>query len=120
MCIGSGKGSRWRWNGCDGLAVGRCSQAHCGDSSPGRRPTTRPAVGFANKEIASGATFSSLGSENSDFLQGTTFADSIRGGDGDDTLLGWGVGDDIKADAGDDEIVWTNGDGRDLVNGGSG
>jgi Ca2+-binding RTX toxin-like protein len=80
--------------------------------------------GAGNDDVnASGVTASSVtisGGDGDDALTGGSAADEISGGAGDDTITG-GVGNDsVYGGADSDQFIWNNGDGSDLVEGGTG
>lgn len=60
------------------------------------------------------------GTANADTLRGTIGADSISAAGGDDVITGAGGIDTIDAGTGNDRILWTVGDGSDVVEGGAG
>jgi Ca2+-binding RTX toxin-like protein len=80
--------------------------------------------GAGNDDInASGVTASSVtisGGDGDDALAGGSVADEISGGAGDDTITGNAGNDSVYGGADSDTFVWDNGDGSDLVEGGTG
>src|SRR3546814_8388795 len=70
-------------------------------------------------ERVNGPANTSVWNSGSNMLDGLGGVDLLQGGAGDDTLDG-GVGDDtLEGGAGDDTILYTVGDGTDLVDGGA-
>lgn len=59
------------------------------------------------------------GQGGDDSLSGRSGNDLLRGGLGDDTLVGNTGSDTLNGNEGSDLIIWNNGDGSDLIDGGS-
>ena len=60
------------------------------------------------------------GGSGDDILLGGNTANTMHGGDGNDLLIGFGGNDQLFGDAGNDTFVYSVGDGRDVVDGGTG
>ena len=64
------------------------------------------------------------GRGGNDLINGTQFADTLKGGDGHDRIIGddnqAGSRDDMQGEAGDDTLVWNPGDDDDINEGGTG
>ena len=60
------------------------------------------------------------GGSADDILLGGNTANTMHGGDGNDLLIGFGGNDQLFGDAGNDTFVYSVGDGRDVVDGGTG
>jgi Ca2+-binding RTX toxin-like protein len=64
------------------------------------------------------------GKGGNDVINGTLFADTLKGGDGHDRIIGddnqAGSRDDMQGEAGDDTLVWNPGDDDDTNEGGAG
>ena len=61
-----------------------------------------------------------LGGSGNDFLRGRGNEDRLLGGSGNDTLLGDRGNDRVFGQSGADLLIWNNGDGSDLMDGGTG
>ena len=59
------------------------------------------------------------GGTGSDSLVGNFGANVLSGGGGDDWIVGGPGADTFDGDAGDDVLVWSNGDGTDVMEGGA-
>jgi len=59
------------------------------------------------------------GGGGADTLTGSVAANVLNGGGGNDTLSGGGGDDTINGGGGNDTIIWSAGDGRDIINGGA-
>jgi CSLREA domain-containing protein len=59
------------------------------------------------------------GGQNGDSLVGNFSANTLLGGPGEDTLVGAPGSDTFNGDAGADVLVWSNGDGSDVMDGGA-
>ncbi|WP_345322930.1 Ig-like domain-containing protein [Novipirellula rosea] len=60
------------------------------------------------------------GGDGNDTLVGTPQVDDIFGGAGNDTITGGLGNDNLFGDADSDTLIWNNGDGSDLIEGGTG
>ncbi len=64
------------------------------------------------------------GRGGNDLINGSQFADSLEGGNGNDRIIGdnnqANTRDDMRGEAGDDTLVWNPGDGDDINEGGAG
>jgi Ca2+-binding RTX toxin-like protein len=74
---------------------------------------------FANGLAALIAT-EMRGGEGHDTLTGTDGADLLGGGPGNDSLTGFRGADTANGEDGDDRMIWNNGDGSDVNEGGNG
>ncbi len=59
------------------------------------------------------------GGTGNDLLVGSVGANQLVGNGGDDTLVGQGGNDDLQGGAGNDTVIWSIGDGSDVINGGT-
>jgi Ca2+-binding RTX toxin-like protein len=76
--------------------------------------------GAGNDLLIGGAGPDALfGDDGNDLLRGGESADRIFGGTGNDTLLGDRGNDEVDGEDGADLLIWNNGDGSDLLEGGN-
>src|SRR5918992_898051 len=82
------------------------------------RPTSRRMAVMANIPGTSGDDVLPGGAQN-DTITGADGNDVLAGLDGNDDLNGGRGTDTVTGEAGNDIIVWNNGDGSDLMDGGA-
>ena len=77
--------------------------------------------GVSSVENVTGGSgsFSLSGTAFGDSVIGNNSANTLNGGPGNHTLVGARGNDTLNGDAGVDVMVWSNGDGSDVMNGGS-
>ncbi|MEQ8791942.1 MAG: autotransporter-associated beta strand repeat-containing protein, partial [Pirellulaceae bacterium] len=75
-------------------------------------------VDFAGALVSPNSSIINGGADN-DVLFGSSSVDQINGLGGNDQIIGRQSGDDLNGGDGDDLIIWNNGDGSDVIDGGA-
>jgi FG-GAP-like repeat/RTX calcium-binding nonapeptide repeat (4 copies) len=97
--------------------------AGTGTGGPDVQPPNNYRVFINNDNVAETPTAGAEtinGNAEANLLVGGGGADTINGNAGDDVIEGGTGGDNISGGGGNDLIIWRNGDGTDLVDGGAG